>query len=484
MREIITAFATPPGASGLAVLRIAGPGAAALADRIFSFGKLPAVGEQATPARAQTRRKVARLSGYQAAFGYVHEADNPVASLDQCVLTRFRAPWSYTGEEQVEISIHGGPALRRALLEIVISAGARPAEAGEFSKWAFLNGKMDLAQAEAVMDLIQADTERQHTAAMRQLQGTAGLRLAEVQNEIYALLSALEVDIEYPEYEDFHLQQRACEEGLERICRSLRHIAAGNRQGRILRDNLQVVLVGEPNVGKSSLLNALAGEERAIVTEFAGTTRDIIELRIDLAGIPVSIYDTAGIRESQDPVERLGVDRTVKLRETADLLMLVVSAANLVEIPDQVANLLGSSANDFLLLCNKIDLTENLDKTAEWQQIQESIKSKFPAFVAAILVSATQGWGIDELKTKINDYYEGLSGSGSADVVLTSVRQQRLLEEALELFSALQDDLASLPTDILTSGIRQGAELLGEITGEDVSEQMVEEIFARFCIGK
>lgn len=492
MGDIIAAFATPPGVSGLQVLRVAGEGAAELTDRIFTFGSLPGgkvadsklPGGKVAESGKSVGRSVKALPGYRAAFGYVHALDNPAEALDQCVITRFRSPHSYTGEEQVEISIHGGQALRRMLLDLVLQAGARPAEAGEFSKRAFLNGKMDLAQAESVMELIQADTERQQQAAVRQLEGATRAALAKIKDEIYALLSALEVDIEYPEYEDFTWGQQEGQAILRKITASLESLAFGNRQGRILRDGMQVVLIGEPNVGKSSMLNALAGEDRAIVTEVAGTTRDIIELQMDMAGIPLVIYDTAGIRESVDPIEKIGVDRTLKKRREADLLMLVVSAEEPEEIAQKVRLLLDGSTKPFILLCNKIDLAEEFAKSVAWQESVEAIRKDHANLVEAILVSAKKAWGIEELKEAITSHYESLGNRGGADLVLTSARQQQLLEQALATFRQLEEDFTKLPADILATGVRQGLELLGEITGEDVSEQMVEEIFARFCIGK
>ncbi len=479
MKEIVAAFATAPGAAGLAVLRIAGEGSAALADRIFNFGPLP----QAEAVK-RSNRTVEGLDGYQAAFGYVHQPDRPDLPVDQCVLTRFRKPHSYTGEEQVEISIHGGPALRRAVTELVWSAGARPAEAGEFSKWAFLNGKMDLSQAEAVMDLIQADTSRQQDAALKQMQGVTGQYLAEVRDRIYALLSALEVDIEYPEYEDFKHLAVTNAADLAEIRQALARLAERNRQGQILKRGLQVVLLGEPNVGKSSILNVLAGEDRAIVTEIAGTTRDVIQLELDLEGLPLQLYDTAGIRESQDVVEQLGVDRSLKLRAEADLLLLVVTAESPADIPQQVRTLVGESPKPFILLCNKADLAPHIEDTPEWQQLEQHLAETYTGYLETILMSATALKGVDQIKESLLHFYENLSGSGAVDFVLTSQRQQRLLEQALELFTDLARDHESLPADILAAGLRQGAELIGEITGEDVSEQMVEEIFARFCIGK
>lgn len=489
MQETIAAFATAAGEAGLSVLRIAGPEAAEIAERVFSFGALPKFGRgepEADPAQSpdgeKKKRRVSGMKGYQAAFGYVHEPDAPAEAIDQCVLIRYRKPYSYTGEEQVELSIHGGAVGRRALLAAVLAAGARPAEAGEFSKLAFLNGKMDLAQAEAVMDLIQADTERQKDMALRGLQGAAAAFIDEVKEESYGLLAALEVEIEYPEYEDFAVSSENASEALDRIIERLSRLAARNEEGRILREGLQLVLIGEPNVGKSSLLNALAGEERAIVTEIPGTTRDTLELRLDMAGIPLYIYDTAGIRESEDYVEKIGVKRSRDQRDKADLLLMVVEAVRGRDFKEQIAAVLGGSSKPFLLLCNKIDL-RNEAEAVSWDEVEREIKEAFPNCLRLLPLSAKKSLGLRALRDEIKNYYENLSAGGS-DFALSSLRQQDLLMKALAQFKTLRSDLAVLPSDILAAGIRQGLELLAEITGESVSKQMVDEIFARFCVGK
>lgn len=482
MRETIAAFATASGAAGLSVLRIAGDDAARIAERVFSFGPLPGLGQEGP--RTKDDRTVTALAGYRAAFGYVHQPDAPDKPIDQCVLTRYRKPRSYTGEEQVELSVHGGAAVRRALLGAVLEAGARPAEPGEFSKLAFLNGKMDLAQAEAVMDMIQADTERQQALAVTQMQGAAARFIKGLRDEIYQLLASLEVEIEYPEYEDFAVSREGAKASLDSIIASLEGLARRNDEGRILRDGLQVVLIGEPNVGKSSLLNALAGEERAIVTSIPGTTRDTLELRLDMAGIPLYIYDTAGIRASEDVVEQLGVKRSLDRRDKADLLLMVAEAEGEADLLTQVRTVLDHSVKPFLLLCNKIDLSDKDPLHDSWAKAEAEVKEAFPNCLKLIPLSAKVSTGLRELREAIRSYYENLAGDGAADFALTSLRQQKLLLDALAVFRTLRQDLPVLPSDIISAGIRQGMEILAEITGESVSKEMTDEIFARFCVGK
>ena len=492
--EIIAAFATPVGSSGLQVLRVAGPGSAKLCDRIFSFGKLPDIAatavEENIPSSLEyskpDTRTVENLVGYQAAFGYIHEIDNPQRAIDQCVLIRFHEHKSYTGEEQVELSIHGGRALRRELLDLVLRAGARLAEAGEFTKWAFMNGKMDLSQAEAVMDLIEADTERQHKAAIRHLQGDTALELQSIKNKVYELLSNLEVDIEYPEYEDFELQSEDLTTGVKFICDKLESIVKSNRKGKVLRDGLQLVLVGEPNVGKSSLLNALSGENRAIVTDIAGTTRDSIEIKIELGGIPLTLHDTAGIRETDDPIEKLGVDRAKDLLANADLLLFVLNPGDKDKLILEIEEFLRLSAfdKDFIIVFNKADLNAEMYQTLDdWDYIKKLAKTN-DKFIDFISVSALTGDAIGDLKDLVIEYYENMSGSGASDLILTSKRQQKLIEDANDVFRELNEQFEVLPNDIIAAILRQGLELLAEITGEDVSENMISDIFSRFCIGK
>lgn len=477
MADIIAAFATAPGSAGLSVLRISGEGSAALADRVFSFGTI-----NKNVVDANSKRTVTSMPGYKAAFGYVHVLDHPEEPIDQCILLRFIAPYSYTGEEQVELQIHGGAALRRALLEEVLRAGATLAEAGEFTKRAFLNGKMDLTQAESVMDLIQAQTYRQQRAAMQHLQGETLSYVNRIREDTYQLLASLEVDIEYPEYEDFEYTHEASIEALKKILIDLKSLSSRKAQGQILREGLQVVLLGEPNVGKSSLLNALAGEERAIVTEIAGTTRDAIEIHMDMDGIPVTLVDTAGIRESDDVVERLGVERSANYRENADLLLMVVPADEQESMFSQIEQVLENNrTKPFLLLVNKMDLISDQDFLIS---VEARAREMYGGFLALIPMSASRSWGLEQLKSEIVRYYESLASSGGGDIIVSSIRQEKLIEKGENLVMQVLQDIEHLPLDILASSVRQLAEFLGEITGEDVSEQMVEEIFARFCIGK
>ncbi len=487
--DIIVAFATPVGTSGLQVFRIAGPGSAKLSDRIFSFGPLPEPGIEGSvvgqTATISSKRTVEGLPGYQAAFGYVHEIDNPNDAIDQCILTKFVEGKSYTGEEQVELSIHGGNALRKILLNLFLDLGVRIAEPGEFTKWAFINGKLDLSQAEAVMDLIEADTSRQHQASIRHLQGQTGNVLDAVKEKLYELLSSMEVDIEYPEYEDFNLQASLVDGNLNYVIDELDKVSQNNRQGEVLREGLQLVLVGEPNVGKSSLLNSLSGQDRAIVTDIAGTTRDSIELRVELDGIPLTLHDTAGIRETDDPIEKLGVERSVQLINNADLLLFVINAESEEQLEKEIDQFIRLSAadKDFILVFNKLDLTPDMPEVFAKSAYKATVEQN-PHFIDSIWVSALDQTGIAELKTLIVNYYENLSGSGASDLILTSARQQHLLEEALAIFEQLYQDKEMLPNDIIASALRQGLEILAEITGEDVSENMLNDIFSRFCIGK
>ncbi len=485
MSDIIAAYATAPGVSGLSVLRIAGPGSADLADRVFSFGPIKKEIKQ--------KRKVTDLEGYRAAFGFVHEVDRPDLAIDQCVLLRFRAPYSYTGEDQVELQIHGGPQVRKSLLEEVLRAGASMAGPGEFTKRAFLNGKMDLTQAESVMDLIQAETALQEKSAIRHMKGETGHYIESLRDRLYQILASLEVDIEYPEYDDFHYEKDAIREGLKTVEEDLTRLVQSKSQGKVLREGLQVVLLGEPNVGKSSLLNSLAREDRAIVTHIAGTTRDAVDIYADIRGLPVQLVDTAGIRESEDLVEQIGVERSLKLRDEADLLILVVDSTRAEDfsyIKDQIEELIGDEDKSFIVLLNKTDQKfESLPEPgdSEWGTVDawaEELKDIYPGLIEILLYSAKNSWGLDHLEDLIVAFYENLGSTQGGELVVTSLRQGQILEQALDLTGQLLRDFPVLPVDILATGIRQLVEYLGQITGEDVSEQMVEEIFSRFCIGK
>lgn len=487
--DAYAAIVTPPGISGVATIRLSGPEADVVADRIFRF-----VAGSARFAR------VADMPGYTAAFGSLIAPDSG-RKIDQCVLLNYRAPHSYTGENTVELSVHGGAEVSRQALAACFSAGARPAEPGEFTRNAFLNGKLDLAQAEAVMDLIKAETSRTADAALRQLEGGLSTMIRRILDELYAYMAELEMAIEYPEHEDSVIDTDRLRKGLAEAEGLLRELAAGSKQGRVLRQGLQVVLTGLPNVGKSSLLNELSGADRSIVTNIPGTTRDTIELDVDIDGIPVHLTDTAGLRHSDDPVEQIGVERAHRAMSNADLLIWMVAPPrgsreeeSFVDYGFWLDRL--PADKPLLLVSNKDDLPDyaafrhqleeelfpRMDLTEDQLEAWKAVHGDEP--FAPIYISAQSGNGVAELTRHIVELYEHWGNPSSQQVLITSERHRHAIHEALVILAQVNNDIDFLPFDILAQSLIAVAEQLALIVGDRVADAVIDEVFSRFCVGK
>jgi tRNA modification GTPase len=434
----------------VSLLRISGPGALAVAEKVFR-GKCA----------------VADLPAREQAFGAVVDAAGEV--IDQVLLTVFRCPASYTGEDVVEIGCHGGVLVTAAVLGALLGAGARSAEAGEFSKRAFLNGKMDLTQAEAVMDLISARTSLAMRSANRQLEGELGRRVGELRASLLATLAHVEAYIDFPD-EDIDPQTGGeIAAGLASVAAGAGDLIATAEQGRILREGLSVVLAGAPNAGKSSLLNVLLGYQRAIVNETAGTTRDTLEEMLNLKGIPVRLIDTAGLRETGDAVEGEGVSRAEREVERADLVLEVVDGS----LPrDDGSDRLAAAAADGgrrILVINKSDLAEHRD----W------------AGVEAVRISCSEKRGIDALVDSIASTAADGSAAWGSDLVAVNARHRACLERV-----RIHADAARIAVDrgespeFTAVDIREALEAVGEIVGRADVEELLGAIFSAFCIGK
>lgn len=379
--------------------------------------------------------------------------------IDECMAVYFPAPGSYTGEDMVEINVHGGTQTVQRALGALASLGFRPAEAGEFTKRAFLNGKMDLSAAEAVMDVINADAEQSLKAALLQLQGSVKREIESTEQLLTDALSGIDAAIDYPD-EAEEDATRELPESLSAAIRRVDALIGEARRGRVLRDGLRVAIVGRPNVGKSSLMNALLGSERAIVTAAAGTTRDVIDEKMSMDGVPVRLIDTAGIRDAHDEAERIGVDRARAALKGADVVCLVLDASALLTAEDETL-LFETADEQRLVLLNKSDLTQNCGYAK-----------------AAIRVSAKTGAGLDELKREIL----ALAAPERADQhTITNERHIRALERALV---ALRDAATAGELDCAATDVKDALHHLGTITGTDVDAAVIDRIFARFCVGK
>lgn len=461
-QDICVAIATPPGPSGLAVIRISGAGSAQLLDPIYQplSKRFPAVSD---------------MAGYTCSVGWIRSKETDVP-IDQVVLTRFRAPHSFTGEDMIELSCHGGSAVKQALLDLLIQQGMRPAQPGEFTKRAFLNGKLDLLQAEAVIDLIQSQTARSAQNASALLEGRLSERMKEIRRALYQLLAAVELVLEYPEHDDADSVEKQLDDELGAIRTLLQEQIQSFKQGRVLSEGLTVVLAGRPNAGKSSLLNALTSSQRAIVTDVPGTTRDAIETWLDLDGLPVKLIDTAGVRNTQDPVEKLGVERTHTVLRSADLVLWLIAPPvdELKEDRDLMASVV---TRQLIPLVSKDDLKES-------QDLQDALKALWPD-QEILTCSAVTGEGLDQIRSLILQSYEELGIQKDADVLVTNSRHKACLEKALQALDHAKHILdVNMTWDLLSSQLRGALDALAELTGESVSDTLIDTLFSRFCVGK
>ncbi|MDI9470917.1 MAG: tRNA uridine-5-carboxymethylaminomethyl(34) synthesis GTPase MnmE [Bacillota bacterium] len=488
----IAAFATAPGRSGIAVLRLSGPAAANIADRVFTAGRLPA--EDFCEAPAADR--LSSLEGYRALYGYVHRPDRPDEPIDEAIALRFVAPRSYTGEDTVEFSVHGSAAVRQLLLESVVAAGAEVAGPGDFTRRAVLHGRKDLVQAEAIADLIDATVSRSARAALDQLSGRLSAVLAELRETLYESLAALHLAIEFPEHDEATPDTAHAYDTARQVGAGLDRLIRTHRQGRLLREGLAVVLSGAPNAGKSSLFNALVGEMRAIVTAHAGTTRDRVEVELDLDGLAIRLSDTAGLRPDAGEIESLGIEQTRRALETADLAFWLLDAAAPVYPGPQDLSSFPQDLTVWPILAqsdrlDKSRLDTAVQETAErWERLTG--RPAAPDGTGLLLTSVPENRGLDRLRQRILVYFESLGGRETElSVVVTNVRHAAALREARAWLRRIEDmekqklsaDRA-LPADVLVSWLQAAADELAAIDGQLVDEEILDSLFSRFCVGK
>ncbi|HHW12202.1 MAG TPA: tRNA uridine-5-carboxymethylaminomethyl(34) synthesis GTPase MnmE [Firmicutes bacterium] len=456
--QTIAAISTPPGEGGIGIIRISGAEALSIGAKILRH-----------PSGKQIKswpERVVRL-------GYVVDQDNE--PIDEVIYFYFKERRSYTGEDLLEIQGHGGYQNLKKILTTVFQAGARPAEPGEFTKRAFLNGRLDLTQAEAVIDLIRARTDLAQRVALNQLRGRLAQVIKEQEEKLMALLVPIEAALDFPEDEIPELQRNEALNEVNNVRQRLKQLLDSADRGIILRDAATVVIAGRPNVGKSSLLNQILGEERAIVTPIPGTTRDFVSEIIDLEGVPVRLIDTAGVRQSDDPVEKAGVEKARQLMTEADLVLAIFDAATPLT-PEDHALIDFLSAKPALIILNKTDLPV--------QVTVESLQSAFPQ-AKFLSISALTGAGIKELKTLIRDELIGSEGLAEQPALVTRVRHKEAIEEAIELLTLVVQGIAEeWSEDLLAVNLRAALDALGQISGRAVSEEIINEIFAQFCIGK
>ncbi|MHB1405046.1 MAG: tRNA uridine-5-carboxymethylaminomethyl(34) synthesis GTPase MnmE [Desulfitobacteriaceae bacterium] len=454
MDDTIVALATAFGEASIHVLRLSGPEAQTIINACF---------------QPHNSARWLESKSYTLHLGLFHDSGQ---KLDEVLVSRMRSPHSYTGEDVIEINCHGGPYLAQRLLEVTLKCGARLAEPGEFTKRAFLNGKLDLIQAESIIDLISSRTEGGSRLAFAQLSGGLSDKILGVREQVLEILAFIEAGIDFPEDDVEDLDRQALQERLQAILIKVDEILAGSRTGKILREGLMTAIVGLPNVGKSSLLNSLVQEERAIVTDIPGTTRDEIREGVNVGGILLQLIDTAGLRESADPVERLGIERSWRSIDRADLILLVVRANSSLAPEEQ--KIIEEQPDRVIVLANKVDLLKDRAQFA-------------PSFDQGTWIpfSVHKRLGFKELEAEIkNRVYCGQALSKD-EPLLSNARQISALESCRSsLGSALTAVESGVPWDILSIDVRQALQAVSEMTGDEIQENLLETIFSRFCIGK
>ena len=451
--DTIAAISTPLGEGAIGIVRLSGTDSFKIAQKIFKGKDLNSV------------------ASHTLNYGHIVDPDKDEI-LDEVMVGAMRSPKTFTREDIIEINTHGGIAVTNEILQLVIREGARLAEPGEFTKRAFLNGRVDLTQAEAVMDIIRAKTDKAMNIAVKQLDGSLSNLINNTRQEILNTLAQVEVNIDYPEYDDV-------EEATTEIIREkttefealLTNLLKTARRGKILREGISTAIIGRPNVGKSSLLNNLLREEKAIVTDIEGTTRDVIEEYVNINGVPLKLVDTAGIRETEDIVERIGVERSRKALKEADLVLLVLNASE--PLTDQDRQLLEiSQDSNRIILLNKVDLPQQIEL------------DEIPA--DHIKISVLKNQNINQIEDRINALFFENAGLVEQDATyLSNARHISLIEKAVESLQAVNEGLAmGMPVDLLQVDLTRTWEILGEITGDAAPDELITQLFSQFCLGK
>ena len=455
---------------------MAGEGSCEVADKVFTIRRA-----------AGDARTVSGMSGYTVAYGLIKDPSTGKV-VDEVMLTRFCAPHSYTGEDSVEISCHGGLTVRQEILRVLLENGARMAEPGEFTKKAFLSGKMDLSQAEAVMDVIAADSDLALRAANSHLQGSLKTKIRELCDDLYNCMAVFEMWIDEPDDEDALKALARNTDALSSAREKMRDLLSTYRQGRILSERMNIVICGIPNSGKSSLLNYLSGYDRAIVTDVPGTTRDTLEVSTSMGGVPVKLIDTAGIRETDDVVEAIGVNRATDALSEADIVLWLVSCEeeDIEEtLMERIMNL--PKETKIGLLISKSDTADESSIGKKKSMIEDTIREKNYSrgldFCGSI--SAQTGEGIKEIEDLVRKTYDELGSSHAQEVLLTNQRHVDHLSTALtKIDRCIELSRAGVSLEEPSLLLRTALEELGEITGDSVSDTLVDTIFSRFCVGK
>lgn len=446
--DCIAAISTPMGVGGIGIIRVSGTDAIEVVKKIFKGKDL-----------SQTR-------SHSILYGHIVYEGSIV---DECLVMIMKAPNTYTREDVVEINCHGGIKSVQNVLRVVLKSGASMAEPGEFTKRAFLNGRIDLSQAEAVIDIINSNTDLSLQRSIKQLDGALSEKIKTLRNDILGIIAHIEVSIDYPEHED--ITEDSIKDSTKKITKEVKHLLDTFEHGKIVKEGISTVILGKPNVGKSSLMNLILNEDRAIVTDISGTTRDILKEYVNINGIPIKLYDTAGIRETDDIIERMGIERSKNIINECDLIILVFDASR--ELSQEDFEIIKLVENQKVIgLINKADLEMQIDVEKLVDNVENCIK-----------ISVKEKSGIDQLYNLLNQMF--FSGQINIDdtVFISNIRHKNALDNTLD--NLLEADIATdSGVDFASIYLRQAYEHLGEITGDTVDEDIIDRIFADFCLGK
>ena len=453
----IVAISTAPGIGGIGIIRMSGEKCFEILDKIFKPKKY---------------EKIDNIKGYTIKYGNIVENEEII---DEVLVSYFKAPKSYTTENMCEINSHGGNLIVKKILEICLKNGAELAEPGEFTKRAFLNGRIDLTQAESVIDIINAKTENEAKCSIKHLEGFLSKEIKEIKEEIMNVIINIDVNIDYPEYDVPEIQEKQIKNMLENIENKLNKLEKSFDNGKIIKDGIKTAIIGKPNAGKSSLLNAILKENRAIVTDIEGTTRDTIEEFVTINGIPLKLIDTAGIREAKDEVEKIGIKKSKEEAKEADLIIAIFDSSKPL-MPEDLDILELIKNKNSIIVLNKTDLKQQInEKDERFLNISQNI----------IKISALNKTGIEELYNIISEMFNLNQINLDNEVLITNIRHKNIITKAIGNVRMAQEQLKlNMPIDIIAIYINQVLENLGEITGEVVTEDIITEIFSKFCLGK
>ena len=451
----IAAISTSPGIGGIGIVRISGKDAFKVLNKIFK------------------PKNNSEIKGYTMKYGNIIDTEKNKI-IDEVLVSYFIAPKSYTTENMCEINSHGGVIVMKQILDLCLKNGATLAEPGEFTKRAFLNGRIDLVEAEAIIDIINAKTEKEKDASVCQLNGFLSKEIIDIEKDLLSFTADIEANIDYPEYDIEEVSTNKSLEVLKNVKNKLLKLKESFNNGKILKEGINTAIIGRPNVGKSSLLNVLLKEERAIVTEYEGTTRDTIEEYISIKGIPLKIIDTAGIRNTDNAVEKIGIEKSIEIAKKADLVIAIFDISQ--ELKDEDYRILEIIKDkNAIIVLNKIDLSVN-------KTIEEKIKSLNKDIVK---ISALERKGIEEIYDKIVKLYDLNKINIEGENIVTNARHQNLINQSLiSLEKAINTINSGMPLDIIAIDVKDILENLGKITGKNVSEDVINEIFSKFCLGK